>query len=85
MQIISTLAQVAEKVFESKDLATAKLVFVNHVGNTKVKDKDKMINEVNKMTSLMAVQRYTANALLKYEGLGVSKPKNDNAPVVEEN
>lgn len=75
MQITSTLAQIAEKVFAEKSINSAKKIFVDHVGSTKVKDKDKMINEVNKMTSLYQIQKYLANALLKYEGLGTSDRK----------
>jgi len=73
MKILSTLNEIATEVFTAKDWKTAQTLFIEHVGKTNVKDKDKMVNEVNKMTNLSAIQRYTANALLKYEGLGVAK------------
>ena len=73
MKILSTLNEIAAEVFLAKDWQTAQSTFIEHVGQTNVKDKDKMIDEVSKMTNLSAIQRYTANALLKYEGLGVAK------------
>ena len=71
MKILSTLNEIANEVFLAKDWKTAQNPFIEHVSKTNVKDKDKMIDEVSKMTTLQAIQRYTANALLKYEGLGV--------------
>jgi hypothetical protein len=71
MKILSTLNEIANEVFVAKDWKTAQNLFIEHVSKTNVKDKDKMIDEVSKMTNLAAIQRYTANALLKYEGLGV--------------
>lgn len=69
----STLAQVAESVFSATDLQTAQTRFIEHVSNTRVKDKEKMISAVKELRSLTAVHRYTANALLKFEGMGVGK------------
>jgi hypothetical protein len=71
MKILSTLNEIVNEVFIAKDWKTAQNTFIDHVSKTNVKDKDKMIAEVSKMTTLQAIQRYTANALLKYEGLGV--------------
>lgn len=73
MKILSTLNEIANEVFIAKDWKTAQSLFIEHVSKTNVKDKDKMVSEVSKMTNLNAIQRYTANALLKYEGLGVIK------------
>ena len=73
MKIESTLASVSEAVFQSPDLESARRAFINHVTETKIKkeDKEKMLREVTKMTSLNQIFRYTVNALLKYEGLGL--------------
>jgi CRISPR/Cas system CSM-associated protein Csm3 (group 7 of RAMP superfamily) len=71
MKILSTLNEIANEVFIAKDWKTAQNLFVEHVSKTNIKDKNKMINEVSNMTNLTTIQRYTANALLKYEGLGV--------------
>jgi hypothetical protein len=71
MKILSTLNEIANEVFLTTDWKTAQMVFIEHVNRTNIKDKNKMINEISKMTNLHKIQRYTANALLKYEGLGI--------------
>jgi len=73
MQIKSTLASVAEAVFSATDVQTAQTLFLSHVSGSGIKAEDrvKMLTEVSKMTSLNQIHRYTANALLKYEGLGL--------------
>jgi CRISPR/Cas system CSM-associated protein Csm3 (group 7 of RAMP superfamily) len=71
MKILSTLSEIVNEVFLATDWKTAQTVFIEHVNQTNIKDKNKMINEVSKMTNLYKIQRYTANALLKYEGLGI--------------
>ena len=73
MNYQSTLAQIAEAVFSATDLQTAQNRFIEHVSTTRVKDKEKMISTVKELRSVAAVHRYTANALLKFEGMGVGK------------
>ena len=68
----STLSQVAEAVFSATDLKTAQYRFIEHVSQTRVKDKEKMISAVKELKSLTAVHSYTANALLRFEGLSVN-------------
>jgi hypothetical protein len=85
MKIISTLDKIAEAVFTSKDLISAQNIALAHLNESKIKesDKNKMIQEITNMKSLQKLQYYCANALLKYEGLGVgSKPT--STPVTEE-
>ncbi len=72
MKYESTLTKIAEKVFSAKDFQDAKDIFIKHVSNTKVKDRDKMIQDVSELNSLASIQRYTANSLLKFEGLGLN-------------
>lgn len=72
MQITSTLATIASLVWEAQDVDQAKETLIGHLSGTNVKDRDKMIDDVQKLRTLEAVHRYTANALLKYEGLGTS-------------
>jgi hypothetical protein len=74
-QIHSTLETIATKVFACKTLPEAKNVIISYIAETKVnsKDKDSIINETNSAKSLTALQRYLCNALLKYEGLGMSQ------------
>lgn len=73
MKIESTLSSIAKDVFVAKDAEAAKQIFLDYVSGSKIKeaDKQKMLAEVSGMSSLLQIHRYTANALLKYEGLGV--------------
>jgi len=43
----------------------------------KLLDRLKMIDEISKAKNLQHLQIYCANALLKYEGLGVGKPQSN--------
>lgn len=72
MHITSTLASIASLVWEAKTVDQAKTTLTEHLSSTKVKDKDKMLQDIQSLPTLEAVHRYTANALLKYEGLGTS-------------
>jgi len=85
MKIVSTLDKIAEAVFTSKDLTSAQNIALTHLNESKIKesDKNKMIQEITNMKSLQKLQYYCANALLKYEGLGVGT-KPTSAPTVEE-
>jgi hypothetical protein len=73
MIIQSTLASIAKDVFVAPDASTAKQIFIDFVSGSRIKESDKvkMLAEVSRMTSLLQIHRYTANALLKYEGLGL--------------
>lgn len=70
MNIQSTLASIASLVWQAQDVDQAKEILVNHLSSTKVKDRDKMIDDIQQLNTLQQVHRYTANSLLKYEGLG---------------
>ena len=73
MKIESTLSSIAKDVFAAVNVNDAKRIFIDFVSASRIKesDKNKMLAEVSKMASLMQLHRYTANALLKYEGLGL--------------
>ena len=73
MKIESTLFHIAKDVFAATNVDDAKRIFIDFVSDSRIKesDKTKMLTEVSKMSSLMQIHRYTANALLKYEGLGL--------------
>ena len=73
MKIESTLSSIAREVFAASNAVDAKRIFIDYVSNSHIKesDKAKMLAEASKMTSLLQLHRYTANALLKYEGLGL--------------
>jgi hypothetical protein len=70
MKLESTLASVAPSVWEAKTADQARTLLIEHLSSTKVKDKDKMIQDIEQLRTLQAIHRYTANALLKFEGLG---------------
>ena len=73
MKIESTLSSIAREVFAATNASDAKRIFIDYVSNSRIKesDKNKMLTEASKMSSLLQLHRYTANALLKYEGLGL--------------
>jgi glycine/serine hydroxymethyltransferase len=79
----STLSKIAEKVFQEKDWKQAQKIFVDYLETTNVKDKDKMIKAVKALNNINAIHRYTANALLKFEGLGVGTTKSTTSGVGE--
>tara|TARA_R110002126_G_scaffold216166_1_gene362285 strand:+ start:817 stop:1047 length:231 start_codon:yes stop_codon:yes gene_type:complete len=71
--ITSTLTSIAEKVFVAKSATEAKAIVISHIDSTRIKDADKntIIANVNGMKSLVRIQTYLCNSLLKYEGLGL--------------
>jgi hypothetical protein len=73
MKIESTLSSIAKDVFAATNVMDAKRIFIDYVSNSRIKESDKvkMLTEVSRMSSLLQLHRYTANALLKYEGLGL--------------
>ena len=73
MKIESTLSSIAREVFAASNAIDAKRIFIDYVSNSHIKESDKvkMLTEASKMTSLLQIHRYTANALLQYEGLGL--------------
>ena len=73
MKIESTLSSIAREVFAASNASDAKRIFIDYVSNSHIKESDKvkMLTEASKMSSLLQLHRYTANALLKYEGLGL--------------
>ena len=77
VNIKSTLEKIAGQVFTAKTADEAKQIMVSHITDSQVNDidKNKMITDVNMLKNLVAVQRYLANALLKYEGLGTNNEK----------
>ena len=72
IKIESTLANITNDVFNVKDFKTAQQTALAHLEECKIKesDKQKMIEDINKLRNLEQLQFYCANSLLKYEGLG---------------
>lgn len=81
--IKSTLEKIVSEVFVEADFTTAKNIAVDHLKTTNVKDKNKMIYEINNARNMQALHRYLCNALLKYEGLGINN-KREDAPLPNE-
>jgi len=79
IKIESTLAKITNVVFETKDFKLAQQTAIEHLTESKIKESDKlkMIDEISKAKNLQRLQVYCANALLKYEGLGVGKPQSN--------
>ena len=71
MKLQSTLTQITNEVYSTSNPETAKEIITNYLQSTKVKDKDKMIEEVSKLKSINKIYFYFTNCLLKFEGLGV--------------
>lgn len=71
----SKLVEITETIFSATDFLSAQHLFINFVEGTKVKSKDKMIFDVKQLRTIQQLQRYVANALLKFEGLGVVQAK----------
>jgi hypothetical protein len=84
-QLVSTLDKIATQVFEAKTLEQAKTICLDFLKDSQIKESDrlKMITEIEQMKYLHKVQLYIANALLKFEGLGVGKPTPPEKPNTE--
>lgn len=87
IKIESTLAKIANVVFETKDFKLAQQTAIEHLTGSGIKESDKlkMIDEISKAKNLQRLQIYCANALLKYEGLGVGKPQSNKTESNDDN
>lgn len=73
MEIRSILNKITENVFTSKNFVKTKEDVLLLLEECRVKDKDRMILDISRCKSLFALQKYCANSLLKYEGLGMNQ------------
>jgi hypothetical protein len=82
VQIRSIFEQISEIVFNTADLATAKQNTVEFVSSKNINDKDKQVIlfSINECKTITKFQMYVANALLKYEGLGMDRMVNEYKP-----
>ncbi len=71
----SKLTEITETIFTATDFLSAQYLFISFIEGTKVKSKDKMIFDVKQLRTIQQLQRYVANALLKFEGLSVVRAK----------
>lgn len=74
MKLDSILNKCITEVYKSTNLKEAKDCIILILESSKIKstDKSKMLYEISNIKTLTKLQFYITNALLKYEGLGVS-------------
>ncbi|MCK4358484.1 MAG: HEAT repeat domain-containing protein, partial [Candidatus Cloacimonetes bacterium] len=70
--IKSILEDIAQDVWTTSDLEEAKNKIINRVEDSKIDedDKQKIIETTNKIDTLLELQKYIANSILFYEGMG---------------
>lgn len=75
IQIKSIFEQIADQVFDMKDVNQAKQFITEFVNGKNIKDEDKkiIIDNVNACKHMHKIQLYICNSLLKYEGMGLNK------------
>jgi hypothetical protein len=73
-EIKSVINGIITNIYSARTVSEAKQLFVEFVDATNIKDSDKqkMLTEVEKLTTLRSIQQYATNAMFKYEGLGIN-------------
>jgi F0F1-type ATP synthase delta subunit len=74
-KIKSVLEQIAATVFTMTNVTDAKNYINEFINSKDINDKDKasIIKAVAEIKSLIKLQTYLCNALLKYEGMGMNQ------------
>ena len=74
VKIKSIFEAIALDVFAAKSLTVVQQSIKEYVESKDIKEVDKkqILREVSQSKSLIKLQTYVCNSLLKYEGLGVS-------------
>lgn len=69
---VSHFRDIANAVFTCKDFEEAKQLIKDLVNEVKIKPQDKqtIIRNVDTIETLPALQKYMANSMLKFEGMG---------------
>lgn len=72
-EIKSVINNIITDIYSASTLDEAKELFIKFIDATNIKDSDKqkMLEEASKMTSLRKIQMYATNAMFKFEGLGI--------------
>jgi F0F1-type ATP synthase delta subunit len=75
MKIKSVLEQIAATVFTMTNVADAKNYINEFINSKDINDKDKasITKAVAEIKSMIKLQTYLCNALLKYEGMGMNQ------------
>jgi hypothetical protein len=68
----STLTTITSQVYSATTAQEAKIIILDYLETTNVKDKKKMIWDVSQLNSLTRVWNYFTNSLLRFEGLSVN-------------
>lgn len=73
IQIKSIFEKLAEKVFTETNLQKSKQNIIEYVNNSNINETDKtiIIENTNQAKTIIKLQTYICNSLLKYEGMGV--------------
>jgi len=72
-KIESVITQRITEIYSATNIVTAKELLRNLLNESKIKDidRDKMLAELDKITTLKQVQFYATNCMFKFEGLGI--------------
>jgi hypothetical protein len=75
VQIKSIFEQIANEIFNIKDVKVVKETIINFVNSKNINEKDKIgiLRNIESLHSKNAIDNYICNALLKYEGLGYNR------------
>ncbi len=75
VSIKSIFEQIANEIFNIKDVKVVKETIVNFVNNKNINEKDKIgiLRNIEVLNNKDAIDRYICNSLLKYEGLGYNR------------
>lgn len=70
----STLEKITSEIFEPNiTCEQVRKIIVIHLEGCNVKDKEKMLIAISTLTTIYQIQKYTCNALLKFEGLSMTQ------------
>lgn len=82
-KIKSVLEQIAATVFTMTNVADAKNYINEFINSKDINDKDKVLitRAIAEIKSMIKLQTYLCNALLKYEGMGMNQVNKAKEPV----
>jgi len=75
--IKSKLEEAAPLIFQAANWQSAKALLIEYIKESDItlKDKNKMLDDVNKLSNFTTICTYFTNSLLKYEGMSLTKNK----------
>jgi len=69
----SKLEKIIQQAWGESDINAAKKLVIDFISPSKIKSKDQIINTIKGLTNKREFDRYMANALLKFEKLGLNE------------